>query len=59
MTQPPLNEQQLAELSEMLELAKTTEQKARELNEMTIAFEEKWQRRLDSRQGTQPQGSQR
>ncbi|GAB4277718.1 MAG: hypothetical protein Fur0025_03760 [Oscillatoriaceae cyanobacterium] len=59
MTQPPLNEQQLAELAEMLELAKTTEQKARELNEMTIAFEEKWQRRLDSRQGTQPQASQR
>jgi len=38
MTQPELNEKQLAELAEMLELAKITEQKARELNELAICL---------------------
>ncbi|MGB3208600.1 MAG: hypothetical protein WBB28_26735 [Crinalium sp.] len=50
MTQPELTQQQLAELAEMLELAKATEQKARELNEMAIAFESKWKNRLESKQ---------
>ena len=45
MTQSELNEKQLAELGEMLELAKVTEQKAREINELAIAFEAKWKSR--------------
>lgn len=58
MNQPELNQKQIEELAEMLELAKTTERQARELNEMAIAFEEKWKRRLESRAAGQPQPSQ-
>lgn len=46
MTQPELNEKQLAELAEMLELAKVTEQKAKELCEMGEAFAQKYEKRL-------------
>jgi hypothetical protein len=53
MQQPELNQKQIEELAEMLELAKTTERQARELNEMAIAFEEKWKHRLESRASTQ------
>lgn len=49
MTQPELNEKQLAELAKMFELAKITEQKARELNELAIAFEAKWKSRWEDR----------
>jgi hypothetical protein len=58
MTQPELNEQQLAELAEMLEIAKITEQKARELNELAIGFEAKWKRRLEGRRNKKQQASQ-
>ncbi|MFB2897388.1 hypothetical protein ACE1CI_31100 [Aerosakkonemataceae cyanobacterium BLCC-F50] len=46
MTQSELNEKQLAELGEMLELAKVTEQKAKELCEMGEAFAQKYEKRL-------------
>jgi hypothetical protein len=58
MTQPELNEQQLAELAEILEIAKITEQKARELNELAIDFEAKWKRRLEDRRNKKQQASQ-
>jgi hypothetical protein len=54
MQQPELNQKQIEELAEMLEIAKTTERQARELNEMAIAFQEKWKRRLESRSAVQP-----
>ena len=57
MTQPKLTEKQLAELAEMLEIAKITEQKARELNQEAIAFELKWKSRLADTQGTQQEVS--
>jgi hypothetical protein len=50
MTQPELNEKKLAELAEMLELAKITEQKAQELCEFTKALDEKWKRKLEGRE---------
>jgi len=37
-------------LVELLELAKETERKARELNALSIALEEKWQRQLEGRE---------
>lgn len=49
MTQPFLNEKQMAKLAEMLELAQVTEQKAKELCEVAIEIDEKWQRRLENR----------
>lgn len=49
MTQASLNEKQLAELAEMLELAKITEQKAKELCELATEIDQKWQRRLERR----------
>jgi polynucleotide 5'-kinase involved in rRNA processing len=49
MTQPELTEKQLAELTEILELAKAAEQKAREMSEFAEALEEKWKRRLENR----------
>jgi Asp-tRNA(Asn)/Glu-tRNA(Gln) amidotransferase B subunit len=58
MTQTELNEQQLAELAEILEIAKITEQKARELNELAIDFEAKWKRRLEDRRNKKQQASQ-
>lgn len=58
MTQPELNEKQLAELGEMLELAKVNEQKARELNELAIAFEAKWKSRWEDRLAAKQQTGQ-
>ncbi|MGA9380991.1 MAG: hypothetical protein WBV73_19675 [Phormidium sp.] len=58
MTQPELNEKQLAELGEMLELAKVTEQKAREINELAIAFEAKWKSRWEDRLAAKQQTGQ-
>lgn len=58
MTQPELNEKQLAELREMLELAKVTEQKARELNELAIAFEAKWKSRWEDKLAAKQQTGQ-
>lgn len=58
MTQPELNEKQLAELEEMLELAKVTEQKGREINELAIAFEAKWKSRWEDRLAAKQQTGQ-
>jgi biotin synthase-like enzyme len=41
-----LNQQQLAELEEILEMAKITEQKAREMCEMSTAIAWKYQKRI-------------
>ncbi len=49
MIQPSLNENQLAELTEMLELAQITEQKAKELCELATKIDQKWQLRLEGR----------
>jgi hypothetical protein len=37
-------------LVELLEVAKETERKARKLNALSIALEEKWQRQLEDRE---------
>ena len=49
MTELSMSEAQQAKLASMLELAKITEQKARELNELAIAFEAKWKGRWEDR----------
>lgn len=46
MTQPPMSDSQVAELREVLELAKTTEQKAREVAELTLEIDQKYEKRL-------------
>ncbi len=46
MTQFPMSDSQLAELTEVLELAKTTEQKAKELAELTLEIDRKYEQRL-------------
>lgn len=48
MTQPSLDEKQLAELSEIVEIARTAEQKTRELYEMATAFAQKSQDRSET-----------
>lgn len=45
-----MTEKQIAELADMLELAQTTEQQAKELCEIAEAFAQKWERRLEGRQ---------
>lgn len=55
MTQPSLNEKQLAELTEILALARIAEQKTKELCEFAEALEEKWKRRLENRRGAKQQ----
>ncbi len=46
MTQPSLTGSQLAELKELLELAKITEQKAKELAALTLEIDQKYEKRL-------------
>lgn len=46
MTQPSMSEQELAELTELLELAKITEQKAKELCDLTLEIDQKYEKRL-------------
>ena len=46
MKQPELNEKQIAELEEILEIAKITEQKAREMCELSTAIAWKYQKRM-------------
>ena len=46
MTEPSMTEAQQAKLASMLELAKITEQKAKELCEMGEAFAQKYEKRL-------------
>ncbi len=41
-----LNNQQIAELEEILEMAKITEQKAREMSELSTAIAWKYQKRM-------------
>lgn len=55
MTQPSLNEKQLAELTEILALARIAEQKTKDLCEFAEALEEKWKRRLENRRGAKQQ----
>lgn len=43
MTKPSLDEKQLAELGEIVEIARIAEQNARELYEMATAFAQKCQ----------------
>ncbi|MCL1473103.1 hypothetical protein [Argonema antarcticum] len=44
-------------LLELLALAKDAERKARKLNELSIAFEEKWKRKLEGKQAAKQQAS--
>lgn len=46
MTQPSLSEEQLAELTEILELAKIAEQKAREMSELATEIAQKTHKRV-------------
>jgi endonuclease III len=46
MTQEKLNNQQIAELEEILEMAKITEQKAKEMSELSTAIAWKYQKRM-------------
>ncbi|MGL4882966.1 MAG: hypothetical protein ACRC8K_18205 [Waterburya sp.] len=46
MTREKLNNQQIAELEEILEMAKITEQKAKEMSELSTAIAWKYQKRM-------------
>lgn len=46
MKQPSLNEKQIAELEEILEMARIMEEKAREMCEMSTAIAWKYQLRM-------------
>jgi hypothetical protein len=46
MTQPSMDEKELAKMKELLELAKITEQKSKELADITLAIDQKYERRL-------------
>jgi uncharacterized tellurite resistance protein B-like protein len=46
MTQSPMTDTEAAKLKEVLELAKTTEQKAKELAEFTLEIDRKYEQRL-------------
>lgn len=46
MTQPSMSEQEQRELTELLELAKLTEQKAKELCDLTLEIDQKYENRL-------------
>lgn len=50
MTQPSLNEKQLAELAEIVEIARIAKEKARKLYETATEIAEKWQLRVETRQ---------
>ncbi|MFB2920035.1 MULTISPECIES: hypothetical protein [Aerosakkonema] len=49
MTKPSLNEQQLAELDEILNFAKEVEQKIKEFSEESEKIAQKWQRRAEKK----------
>ncbi|MBW4576000.1 MAG: hypothetical protein KME08_12030 [Aphanothece sp. CMT-3BRIN-NPC111] len=49
MTQASLNEQQLAELDELLELARVAEQKLKEFSEESDKVAQKWQRKAEAK----------
>ena len=46
MTQPSMDESELAKMKELLELAKITEQQAQELADFTLAIDQKYEKRL-------------
>ena len=46
MTDQLMTEKELAELAEILELAKITEQKAKELCDLTLEIDQKYEQRL-------------
>ena len=46
MTQPSMDESELAKMKELLELAKITEQQAQELADFTLAIDNKYEERL-------------
>ena len=46
MTQQSMSEQEQRELAEILELAKLTEQKAKELCDFTLKIDQKYEKRL-------------
>jgi hypothetical protein len=46
MMQSPLTDSQLAELKELLELAKITEQKVKKLADLTLAIDQKYEKRI-------------
>ena len=46
MTQPSMDESELAKMKELLELAKITEQQAKELADLTLAIDNKYEKRL-------------
>ena len=58
MTQEKLNNQQIAELEEILEMAKITEQKAKEMSELSTAIAWKYQKRMQEIRETRKQISQ-
>ncbi|MCL1466115.1 hypothetical protein [Argonema galeatum] len=49
MTKPSLNEQQLAELDEVLNFAKEVEQKIKQFSEESEKIAQKWQRRAEDK----------
>jgi hypothetical protein len=55
MIQPELNREQIAELEEILEMARITEQKAREMSELSTQIAHKWQQRATARQQVKKQ----
>ncbi|MCL1468004.1 hypothetical protein [Argonema galeatum] len=46
MTDPLMTEKELTELAEILEMAKITEQKAKELCDLTLEIDQKYEQRL-------------
>ena len=46
MTQPSMSEQEQRELAEILELAKLTEEKAKELCDLALEIDQKYEKRL-------------
>ena len=46
MAQPSMSEQEQRELAEILELAKLTEQRAKELCDLTLEIDQKYEKRL-------------
>ncbi|MCT7953063.1 hypothetical protein NG798_25015 [Ancylothrix sp. C2] len=46
MTQPSMSEQEQRELAELLELAKLTEQRAKELCDLTLEIDQKYEKRF-------------
>lgn len=53
MTQPQLTQEQLAKLEEIGKLAQNTEEKLRNLDDMTATIEQKWKRRREAKQSLQ------